>query len=49
MIGDVRQSLHTGYAMPPFAAIEPAHFKPAFDQALPAHEREIDRIARART
>ena len=31
--------------VPPFAAIVPAHFMPAFEQAFAAHNREIDAIA----
>ena len=37
------------FKMPPFTEIEPRHFNPAFDKALAIHQREIDRIARART
>ena len=37
------------FAMPPFKAIRPEHYRPAFDAAIKAHEREIDRIAHART
>jgi peptidyl-dipeptidase Dcp len=33
------------FELPPFAAIEPKHFRPAFDQALAAHRAEIDVIA----
>ena len=33
------------YEFPPFAHIEPAHFKPAFDAALAEHNAEIDAIA----
>ena len=32
------------FQMPPFEAIEPAHFQPAFTQALAAHTAEIDAI-----
>ena len=35
--------------LPPFKSIKPEHFRPAFDAALKAHDREIDRIAGART
>ncbi len=35
--------------MPPFKALKPEHFRPAFDAALKEHEREIDKIAGART
>ena len=31
--------------LPPFAAIKPGHFRPAFDRALAAHRAEIDTIA----
>lgn len=37
------------FEMPPFKTLKPHHFKPAFETALKAHEREIDRIASART
>jgi peptidyl-dipeptidase Dcp len=30
--------------LPPFATIEPGHFRPAFDQALAAHRAEIEAI-----
>ena len=33
------------YGLAPFAAIEPAHFEPAFTQALQEHLDEIDAIA----
>jgi peptidyl-dipeptidase Dcp len=33
------------HGLPPFAAIQPAHFQPAFDAALAAHRAEIDAIA----
>jgi len=33
------------FALPPFAAIKPEHFRPAFDHALAAHRSEIDAIA----
>src|SRR5262245_39364757 len=36
---------HTPFAMPPFEAIVPAHFEPAFTATLASHEREIDDIA----
>ncbi len=35
--------------VPPFKAIKPDHYRPAFDAALKAHEREIARISAART
>jgi peptidyl-dipeptidase Dcp len=35
----------TPFQAPPFAAIEPGHFRPAFDWALAAHRAEIERIA----
>jgi peptidyl-dipeptidase Dcp len=31
--------------LPPFAALAPEHFRPAFDRALAAHRAEIDAIA----
>jgi peptidyl-dipeptidase Dcp len=33
------------FELPPFAAIGPGHFRPAFDRALAAHRAEIDVIA----
>jgi peptidyl-dipeptidase Dcp len=33
------------FKLPPFAAIEPSHFRPAFDRALAAHRAEIEAIA----
>src|SRR5512143_1845081 len=33
------------FELPPFAQIEPRHFRSAFDQALSAHRAEIDAIA----
>ena len=33
------------FELPPFAAIKPDHFRPAFDRALVAHRAEIDAIA----
>jgi peptidyl-dipeptidase Dcp len=33
------------FKAPPFASIKPAHFGPAFSQALKAHKREISEIA----
>ena len=33
------------FGLPPFGAIHPEHFRPAFDQALAAHRAEIDAIA----
>jgi peptidyl-dipeptidase Dcp len=33
------------FALPPFGAIAPEHFRPAFERALAAHRAEIDGIA----
>ena len=33
------------FGLPPFGAIAPAHFRPAFDAALSPHRAEIDAIA----
>jgi peptidyl-dipeptidase Dcp len=33
------------FGLPPFDAIKPEHFRPAFDRALAAHRAEIDGIA----
>ncbi len=35
----------TPHEVPPFDAIEPEHFRPAFEQAIVEHRTEIDRIA----
>ncbi len=35
----------TPYGLPPFQAISPAHFAPAFDVAMRAHLKELDDIA----
>ena len=35
------------FAMPPFEAIAPRHFEPAFTSALASHEAEIDAIAQS--
>jgi peptidyl-dipeptidase Dcp len=35
------------FGLPPFGAIHPEHFRPAFDRALAAHRAEIDAIAAA--
>ena len=37
------------FQMPPFGAIRPAHFRPAFTHALAGNRREIDRIANAKS
>lgn len=39
------QDWDTPYGLPPFDRVQPAHFVPAFDVALPAHLAEIDAIA----
>ncbi len=41
------QPWNTPYGLPPFAEIEPAHFKPAFERALNDQLAEIDAIAKA--
>jgi peptidyl-dipeptidase Dcp len=33
------------YGLPPFATVQPTHFLPAFDVALPAHLAEVEAIA----
>ncbi len=35
----------TPFGLPPFAAIAPEHYRPAFEAAIAAHRREIDAIA----
>jgi peptidyl-dipeptidase Dcp len=37
------------FAMPPFGSIRPDHFRPAFETALAAHKKEVQKIAGART
>lgn len=39
------QPWDTPYGLPPFAAVRPEHFAPAFEAALAAHRAEIDAIA----
>src|SRR5262249_32888080 len=39
------QAWQTPHGLPPFDAIQPAHFAPAFDRAMRAHRAEIDAIA----
>ncbi len=39
------QPWSTPYGLPPFGAVKPAHFVPAFDQALLQHGAEMDAIA----
>ena len=38
------QPWNTPYGLPPFVDIAPAHFKPAFDQALKEQLAEVDAI-----
>jgi peptidyl-dipeptidase Dcp len=38
------QPWDTPYGLPPFAAVRPEHFPPAFEAALAAHRAEIDAI-----
>lgn len=38
------QQWRTPFGVPPFAEVRPEHFRPAFDAALSAHEREIAAI-----
>ena len=33
------------FGLPPFAALQPEHFSPAFEQALAGHRAEIEAIA----
>ncbi len=33
------------FGLPPFAALKPEHFPPAFEQGLASHRAEIDAIA----
>lgn len=39
------QSWDQPYGLPPFGAVTPSHFKPAFDQAMANHLAELDTIA----
>ena len=41
------QDWKTPFKVPPFEAIEPAHFLPAFEMAMAEHRAEIDKIAAA--
>jgi len=36
---------HTPYGLPPFQAVQPVHFAPAFDAAMREHAKELDAIA----
>jgi peptidyl-dipeptidase Dcp len=36
----------TPFGLPPFEQIEPAHYLPAFEQAMQEHWEEVDRVAR---
>lgn len=45
MSNPLLQDWQTPYGLPPFAAIEPRHFEPAFAQALAEHRAELDAIA----
>ena len=38
-------SWNTPFEMPPFEAIEPGHFMPAFEEGMSLHQAEIERIA----
>ena len=38
------QRWNTPYGLPPFGAVRPEHFEPAFDAAIAAHRAEIDAI-----
>ena len=38
------QRWNTPYGLPPFGALRPEHFEPAFDAALAEHRAEIDAI-----
>src|SRR5688500_4199787 len=33
------------FGLPPFAAVQPEHYMPAFEQALAAHKTEVNAIA----
>ena len=43
----LRSEWTSPFAMPPFEAIAPRHFEPAFTSALASHEAEIDAIAQS--
>jgi peptidyl-dipeptidase Dcp len=38
----------TPYAMPPFAAVRPEHFLPAFNRAFASHLKEVEAVAESR-
>ena len=38
------QRWNTPYGLPPFGAVRPEHFEPAFDAAIAEHRAEIDAI-----
>ncbi len=41
-------SWSAAFGLPPFAAVKPGHFRPAFDRALAAHRAELDAITAAK-
>ena len=41
------ETWNTPFELPPFAAIRPEHFPPAFDRAMAEHEAEIAAVAGA--
>lgn len=45
MSNPLLQDWNTPYGLPPFAAIDAAHFAPAFEAALSSHQAELDAIA----
>ncbi len=44
-VNPLLQPWHTPYGLPPFEAVLPQHFVPAFEQAMREHRAEIDAIA----
>lgn len=47
MTNPLLQPWDTPYGLPPFGAVEAAHFEPAFEVAIAEHRAEIDAIARS--
>src|SRR5512133_3953995 len=41
------QSWHAPYGLPPFDEVRPAHFEPAFEQAMRQHRSHLHAIAAA--
>ncbi|HKO67125.1 MAG TPA: M3 family metallopeptidase [Burkholderiaceae bacterium] len=47
MINPLLENWDEPFGLPPFERVKPEHFAPAFEQAMAAHDADIDRIANA--